>query len=284
MPRITTYLLVISLALPTAASAQEPARPAAKPATGAASKGERERRAQAAFIAGRYEDAASLLHGLYIEFNNPVYLRNLGRSYQRLKDPEKAITAFEEYLRSSRNLTADEQKEIRGFIKEMEDLRRQKEAAAAPPPPPPPPPPVVAPVTAPPTGPAPPPDPGPPPIMAYPPPQQVETRPPEASGGGSGKLIGGILLGAAALLAGGGGYLMAAAWSENDTAKKHGCPGASGCDKYADRVDSNALVSKILFGAAAAAGVAGGVVLVLSLSSDSPRAGHGMTIALEGKF
>jgi len=169
---------------------------------------------------------------------------------------------------------------VSGFIKEMEALKREKEAAAAPPPPPPPrvvtavPPPAV--VTAPPPV-------APPPVVTTPPPQTVQTTAAPA-GKGSGKLVGGLLLGAAALLAGGGGVMLSSSWSDYNRGRKLFCPGNSECKAIADRVERKALIGKILFGAAAATGIAGGTVLVLSFSGGSSSASRGMSLALEGRF
>ena len=91
----------------------------------------RELKAREAFAAQRYQEALDLFAKLYAETLHPIYLRNIGRCYQNLGEPEKAITSFREYLRKGKNLTATETKEIDGYIKEMEELQRHKEASAA---------------------------------------------------------------------------------------------------------------------------------------------------------
>jgi hypothetical protein len=103
-----------------------------------------EMKAREAFAAGRYEDALGLFAKLYAETLHPVYLRNIGRCHQKLRQPEKAIDKFQEYVAKEKKINADERKEIDGYIKEMEALRDEQAKAAAPPPPvaPPPPPPV----------------------------------------------------------------------------------------------------------------------------------------------
>jgi hypothetical protein len=269
MRRLAAILVVLAVAVPAVASAQEPTP---KSATG--SKRERERKAESAFVAGRYQEAAELLGGLYAEFHNPVYLRNLGRCHQRLKDPDKAIAAFEEYLRLGKGITATERDEISGFIRDMQELKRQQQATAAPPPPPPPPAPAPPPALA-----APAPAPTPAVAPAVP---TVETQPSRSSG--SGKLIGGILLGAGALAAAGGGFMLNSSWKEYKHGQNIGCPGLYDCAAIADKVEQRALVAKILFGVAAAAGIAGGTVLVLSLSSGSERADSGFNVAVRGRF
>jgi tetratricopeptide (TPR) repeat protein len=91
-----------------------------------------EEKARQSFTAGKYPDALLLYEKLYLDTGHPTYLRNVGRCYQMLKDPERAITAFREYLRISEDLQASARADVEGFIREMEDLqRRQREEAAA---------------------------------------------------------------------------------------------------------------------------------------------------------
>jgi tetratricopeptide (TPR) repeat protein len=267
MRRLAGILVVLAVLGPVAAFAQEPANPAP------VSKRERERRAESAFVAGRYQEAAELLNGLYVEFHNPVYLRNLGRCHQRLKDPDRAIAAFEEYLRRGKGITAAERDEVSGFIRDMEELKRQQAAAPVPPPPPPSPAPAPPVLTAPPPAAV---------VVAPPPVQTVEAKP-AARSSGPGKLVGGILLGAGALLAAGGGAMLASSWSEFHRGERLGC-GSYDCKMIADRVQARALVAKILFGAGAAVGIAGGTVLVLGLSGGNERADTGLSVAVAGRF
>jgi tetratricopeptide (TPR) repeat protein len=91
----------------------------------------RELKAREHFVAGRYQEALDLFARLYAETLHPIYLRNIGRCYQNLGDPDKAINSFRDYLRKAKALTADERKEVEGFIAEMEEMKRQKEAHAA---------------------------------------------------------------------------------------------------------------------------------------------------------
>jgi len=91
----------------------------------------REMKAREAFAAGRYQDALDLFAKLYAESLNPIYLRNIGRCHQNLGDADRAIASFRDYLRKASALTAAERKEIDGFIKEMEELKRSKEASAS---------------------------------------------------------------------------------------------------------------------------------------------------------
>jgi tetratricopeptide (TPR) repeat protein len=94
----------------------------------------REMKARELFAAQRYQDALDLYVKLYAEKLHPNYLRNIGRCYQNLGDPDKAIGSFREYMRKAKSLPAEERAEIEGYIKEMEDLKKQRET---PPPPPP---------------------------------------------------------------------------------------------------------------------------------------------------
>ena len=73
---------------------------------------------------------------LYAETLHPVYLRNIGRCHQKMREPQKAIDAFQDYLAKEKKISADERAEIDGYIKEMETLRdEQAREAQAPPPP-----------------------------------------------------------------------------------------------------------------------------------------------------
>ena len=136
-----------------------------------------EMKAREAFAAGRYEEALELFAKLYAQTLHPVYLRNIARCHQKLRQPEKAIDQFREYLAKEKKISADERKEIDGYIKEMEALRDEQARQATPPNNPPPP--VVTPVNNPPP---PPPNyypPPPPPttsgmLVAQPPPPQAE--------------------------------------------------------------------------------------------------------------
>jgi hypothetical protein len=268
--RLAVILVLLVVAPPVTTWAQEPA-----PQPAAGNRKDREKRAESAFMAARYEEAADLLESLYADFKRPIYLRNLGRCRQRMKDPDRAITAFEEYLRRGENLSSAEREEVQGYIREMEDLRRKNEAAAAPPPPPPPAPVLTAP-----------PPPVTPAAVTAPPAAVVATSAtaPVPAHHDSGKLAGGLLLGTAGLMAAGGGAMLASSWSEFHRGQHLGCPLSSECPTIADRVDTRALWGKVLFGAAAATGIAGGTVLWLSFSGAEPRAANGLTVAVRGRF
>ncbi len=93
---------------------------------------QREMRAREAFAVGNYQEALDLFAKLYAEKVHPNYLRNIGRCYQNLGDPDKAISSFTDYLRKAKPLTSDERAEVEGYIKEMEDLKAKRQAGSAP--------------------------------------------------------------------------------------------------------------------------------------------------------
>ena len=96
-----------------------------------------EMKARESFAAGRYDEALQTFAKLYAETLNPIYLRNIGRCQQKLKQPDKAIDAFHDYLiKGGKKISADEKAEINGYIKEMEALRDEQASKqqAAPPP------------------------------------------------------------------------------------------------------------------------------------------------------
>jgi len=85
-----------------------------------------DQKAVQAFAAGRYDEALELYAALYSNSFNPIYLRNIGRCYQKLKQPDKAIDKFRDYLEKAKKLTPDEKAQINGYIKEMEALRDEQ--------------------------------------------------------------------------------------------------------------------------------------------------------------
>ena len=91
-------------------------------------------KAREAFASGRYDDALDLFAKLYAETLHPVYLRNIGRCHQKMRQPEKAIDKFREYLAKEKKISADERKEIDGYIKEMEAMQEEQARQATPPP------------------------------------------------------------------------------------------------------------------------------------------------------
>jgi tetratricopeptide (TPR) repeat protein len=92
----------------------------------------RELKAREEFAAGRYQDALDIFAKLYAETLHPIYLRNVGRCYQNLGDPDRAIISFRDYLRKHKTIEPHERSEVEGFIAEMEELKKQRAVAAAP--------------------------------------------------------------------------------------------------------------------------------------------------------
>jgi hypothetical protein len=113
--------------------------------TQAAARGrdKREIKAREAFAGGRYDEALDLFAKLYAEKLHPTYLRNIGRCYQNLRQPDRAINAFRDYLRQAKDISPAETREIEGYIAEMEALKKKQDdeqaarAASAPRPAPP---------------------------------------------------------------------------------------------------------------------------------------------------
>jgi hypothetical protein len=91
----------------------------------------RELEAREAFVTGEYQRALSLFGKLYAETLHPTYLRNIGRCYQNLGEPDRAITTFRDYLRKAGPLPAAERAEIDGYIAEMEALKQRRAPAPA---------------------------------------------------------------------------------------------------------------------------------------------------------
>jgi hypothetical protein len=86
--------------------------------------------ARRAYAAGRYKEAIDIYSNLYASTLHPTYLRNIGRCYQNLEEPQLAITSYQEYLRKG-NPPPAVRREVEGFIAEMEALKKRQAAAAA---------------------------------------------------------------------------------------------------------------------------------------------------------
>ena len=142
LPAIT---LRVSLGLAAAASVLAVASPPAL----AAPVDKRELEARADFAAGRYQKAVDTFAQLFADTGDPLYLRNIGRCYQKMKRTQEAIDSFQEYLLKGKNLSKSERQEIEGYIKEMQALKASEAPPPAPVVTPPAPPPVAAPPPAP---------------------------------------------------------------------------------------------------------------------------------------
>ena len=91
----------------------------------------REVKAREDFAAGRYQQALDAFAKLYAETVHPTYLRNNGRCYQNMGDPDRAIISFRDYLRKKKEITPEERAEVEGFIAEMEALKKRRSGVPA---------------------------------------------------------------------------------------------------------------------------------------------------------
>jgi len=95
-----------------------------------------EMKAREAFAAGRYDEAIDAFAKMYAKSLNPIYLRNIGRAFQKKREPQPAIDKFRDYLAQTKSgkykISADERAEIEGYIKDMEALRDKQSAAPVP--------------------------------------------------------------------------------------------------------------------------------------------------------
>src|SRR5688572_17867986 len=91
----------------------------------------RELEARKAYAAGRYKEAIDLYSNLYASTLHPTYLRNIGRCYQNLEEPQLAIKSYQEYLRKA-SVTPAARREVEGFIAEMEALKKRQAVAPTP--------------------------------------------------------------------------------------------------------------------------------------------------------
>ena len=243
----------------------------------------RELEARADFAAGRYQKAVDTFAQLFADTGDPLYLRNIGRCYQKMKRASEAIDSFQEYLLKGKNLSKSERQEIEGYIKEMQALK----ASEAPPPPPPvvtPPPPVVPP----PAAVAPPPPPPPEPLAPMPP-----SAPPAAAADGRGWRIAGIATaaGGVALIAAGIVFGAAAQSAADDVGKKYN----SSTDSAGKR---DATLQWVGYGVGAAALAAGTLMYLHGRQPEGEHAvsgarslhgvawldGHAGAVLLEGAF
>jgi hypothetical protein len=293
---IATLLAASLLAGSPTAHAQAPAAP--KPAPTAKQMADRDREAKRLFISGNYREAIAVLTELYSDSGNPIYLRNIARSYQRLRDPDRAIASFEEYLLRGKDISAAEREEVKGFIRELEELkRREAEArgrtqapAAAPA--------TATPAPAPATGTAPAPAPGaplaaagPPPAVppgsdpaASAPPMIAASDTPPASAGTWHRKAGTIALIGAGALAVGGGAMLTASWLNYNTGRDQGCGTTRDCPEREDKIKTRNLLAAGLLIGAAVAGAAGGTLLLIAPSTDHAGAPNGLAVATRGSF
>jgi len=116
-----------SVGLPAEVRAGAPAARKASTET----RRQRDMKAYEAFLAGRIQESLELTRALYADFMEPIYLRNLGRCYQRLEHPDAAVYYFRDYLAKEKGLDATQIAEVEGFIQQMERLKLERELATA---------------------------------------------------------------------------------------------------------------------------------------------------------
>lgn len=234
-----------------------------------------EKEAMGHFAAGRYQDAVEIYSKLYADHRDPVYLRNIGRCYQRLKDADRAVSSFQEYLLKAKNLSPAEREEIEGFIAEMRAHPAAASAASVDAGP------RASAVEAGPTQastpnqsiemgtPAVAPSAGVPALTAVPVATSgIAAEGPQTSHNGGVRWVGTgalILSGALAIT---GGVLLWASWSKyHDADGKCSSPDGNSCSSAADSIASQNLWSQIMFGGAIVSGATGGLLLLLYPSS-----------------
>jgi hypothetical protein len=310
------------LALCAAALVMSPIAAHAQPSApaGATSKKteDRDRQAKRLFVSGNYKEAIEVLTDLYSDTGNPVYLRNIARCYQRLRDPDRAIASFEEYLLRGKDIPAQEREEVKGFIREQEELKRRNadavaagKSAPAPAPaasarpaspgpaaaspiapagPPPvaantPAPPAVAPLVS-----ASPPTPAfaRPPAPAAEPPLAGMITAPQTPPPGRGKRTAGVVgMVTAGALAAGAGVVMTTSWISYNRGKDNGCGKVMTCESRADGLETRNTITAILLGGAAVAGVTGVTLFLLGpppAPATSARPTSGFQVAVRGGF
>jgi serine/threonine-protein kinase len=113
---VVSFLVLLGGAAQTAFAAEDP----------------REVEGRTLFARGDFDRSLDVFSKLFAETGEPVYLRNIGRCYQMLSKPDRAITAFREYLRRGKSLSSEERTEVEGFIREMEALKAKQAPPQAP--------------------------------------------------------------------------------------------------------------------------------------------------------
>jgi len=103
----------------------------AEPAAAPKPEDPREVEARALFVRGEHRQALELFSRLFAETGDPIYYRNIGRCFQKLGEPERAIDAFQSYLQHGKKIRPGERREIEGYIREMQKLAKSRPAAAA---------------------------------------------------------------------------------------------------------------------------------------------------------
>ena len=91
----------------------------------------REEVARAFFAAAKYQEAIDIYSQLFARYLHPDYIYNIGRCYQNMGDPDKALQSFHEFSRKSKHMDSALRKELDGHIKEMEALQAQRELVSS---------------------------------------------------------------------------------------------------------------------------------------------------------
>jgi hypothetical protein len=264
--------LAICLATADAHAQQAPAAAEGQPQPPSEQE-RREREGIAAFVSGRYADAVTIFAQLYAEFGKPLYLRNIGRAYQKLRQPDQAIDKFQDYLQRAKELSPADEKEVRGYITEMEALRAQSSPRPASPP---------AAAAAAPAAPGLATLPGP---VAVPDSKGTGPSGPRPSPKRRTPLRAGALaaLIAATGLVVAGGVTMANAWSKYEETKDGTCAmlGPNGCIQSAEAMKNASRNSRLFFAGAGLTLLTGGVLLYLQRS---PSGQPEVAVGVRGTF
>jgi tetratricopeptide (TPR) repeat protein len=91
----------------------------------------REEVARAFFAAAKYQEAIDIYSQLFARYLHPDYIYNIGRCYQNMGDPDRALQSFHEFSRKAKHLDPALRKELDGHIQEMEALKTQREIVSS---------------------------------------------------------------------------------------------------------------------------------------------------------
>ena len=91
---------------------------------------EDERKAMTSFAAGDYQKAVTLLAQLYASYHDPEYLRDMARCHQHLKNPERAIARWTEYLEQVKRPSPKDKAEAEAALEQMRKLQSQQAGIA----------------------------------------------------------------------------------------------------------------------------------------------------------
>jgi tetratricopeptide (TPR) repeat protein len=94
-----------------------------------AAKDPREATARKFFAAGKYEAAIDVYAEMYKDKPHANFLFNIGRCYQNLDEPARAIASFREFLRRAEHVAPKDKERALAFIREMEAQKAEREQA-----------------------------------------------------------------------------------------------------------------------------------------------------------